>query len=169
MEKAEDLPTKFCMMCLIRPEILLKFCDGARKSLGFAQNVASTSLKSNIIEEKDTRTPDQIAADAAEDALKEEQRKKEEIRRRMEKAKLSPSKLEFRIIYYVKKQINTKNRSDPIPVGSKFISVKSKDDNFYNVVVLDPHTNARTDKYYLININHLGKVGPSSLEVVGGI
>ena len=35
-------PSKFIMMCLLRPEIDAKFCSGARNTLTFAESVCST-------------------------------------------------------------------------------------------------------------------------------
>ena len=37
-----DKPSKFIMMCLLRPEIDAKFCSGARATLKFAKSVCST-------------------------------------------------------------------------------------------------------------------------------
>ena len=37
-----DKPSKFIMMCLLRPEIDAKFCSGARATLEFAKSVCST-------------------------------------------------------------------------------------------------------------------------------
>jgi hypothetical protein len=35
-------PSKFIMMCLLRPEIDAKYCTGARATLEFAESVCST-------------------------------------------------------------------------------------------------------------------------------
>ena len=35
-------PSKFIMMCLLRPEIDAKYCTGARATLDFAESVCST-------------------------------------------------------------------------------------------------------------------------------
>ena len=39
----EKKPTKFNMLCLIRLEPDVKYCEGAKKTLSFAQNIGSTS------------------------------------------------------------------------------------------------------------------------------
>ena len=41
---------KYVMLCLIRPEIKAQYCEGARKGLQFAQAVASTSSKDDVVQ-----------------------------------------------------------------------------------------------------------------------
>ena len=41
---------KYVMLCLIRPEIKAQYCEGARKGLQFAQAVASTSSKDEVVQ-----------------------------------------------------------------------------------------------------------------------